>query len=613
MTKRTLKNTILILMVIATTLYFTRINITYAVGTEGGDVTEETDNTNNAENTETNSGFSADTDSDETQPGEDQDCNPCPKPEPDPDSDPDSNNSNGGGDGEDDNDDTPGGDGGDKIEESDEFIDSMHCTFQACSITYGVTNQKMTVTWDLYDMFNEPLKSSFGVLSGTYMGANLCEKRQATYYGHGLGVYDCEKIIEIYHEECTTDKRGNVVSCRSWQEERIEHVTKTQEHAGCNNTALHQGYNSAVAAITGGASYTVDIYDPNEAKCFGKEDGYKYGSGDNEVCTTYQAVAVGEKPTSYYESRQNGNNVIKNYCYELYGACINAKSGKVEYLTSPVNANDENPCRDKGEEWYYVKNETDSEQNKHWHVFIPLNTKETDNYKFIMKANNKETSVGICTALIKKYSKNHEYAKYISPSRNGSFNTNLPEGSIQDAINKVEKAGGCYYNTNIDIKIKQRFYNEVSDDKNSKKSEIIGFNFYYRPIDITNPFPNGITKYSDWEKWGEDEKINQEDPEIDKSFNTVTYATTNINLDFIRNYNKENLYTDWSKMSINGGSMFITSQNIINRNSTITKDSFYSLGCGVENQCEYLDSKHTIKNPIYQPRCKNNKKGEICP
>ena len=395
MTKRTLKNTILILMVIATTLYFTRINITYAVGTEGGDVTEETDNTNNAENTETNSGFSADTDSDETQPGEDQDCNPCPKPEPDPDSDPDSNNSNGGGDGEDDDDDTPGGDGGDKIEESDEFIDSMHCTFQACSITYGVTNQKMTVTWDLYDMFNEPLKSSFGVLSGTYMGANLCEKRQATYYGHGLGVYDCEKIIEIYHEECTTDKRGNVVSCRSWQEERIEHVTKTQEHAGCNNTALHQGYNSAVAAITGGASYTVDIYDPNEAKCFGKEDGYKYGSGDNEVCTTYQAVAVGEKPTSYYESRQNGNNVIKNYCYELYGACINAKSGKVEYLTSPVNANDENPCRDKGEEWYYVKNETDSEQNKHWHVFIPLNTKETDNYKFIMKANNKETSVGI--------------------------------------------------------------------------------------------------------------------------------------------------------------------------------------------------------------------------
>ena len=66
-------------------------------------------------------------------------------------------------------------------------------------------------------------------------------------------------------------------------------------------------------------------------------------------------------------------------------------------------------------------------------------------------------------------------------------------------------------------------------------------------------------------------------------------------------------------MSINGGSMFITSQNIINRNSSITKDSFYSLGCGVENQCEYLDSKHTIKNPIYQPRCKNNKKGEICP
>ena len=596
MTKRTLKNTILILMVIATTLYFTRINITYAVGTEGGNVTEETDNTNNAENTETNSGFSADTDSDETQPGEDNDCDPCVKPETPPEN---PDNPGGGGGGDDDN----GGNGGDLVEEHDEFIDNMKCTFQACSITYGVTNQKMTVTWDLYNMFNEPLKSSFGVLSGTYMGANLCEKRQATYYGHGLGVYDCENIIKIYRYECIKDEDGKDVSCREWQDIRIEHVTRTQAHAGCNNTALHQGYNSAVAAVTGGASYTVDIYDPNEAKCFGKEDGYKYGSGDNEVCTTYQAVAVGDEPTSYYESRQNGNNVIKNYCYELYGACINAKSGKVEYLTSPVNSNDENPCRDKGEEWYYVKNETDSEQNKHWHVFIPLNTKETDVYQFAMKSKSKENSSQMCRAFIEKYSKNYEYTKYIVPAV-GSFNKNKSD------INLVKN--GCYYKSTVTIPIRQRFYNEV-DSNNKDTSELIGFNFYYRPISLDNPFPNGITKYSDWEKWNENKKQGKENPELDKSFNTVTYAAANINLSYIRNYNKENLYTDWSKMNIDGSSIFIQKDNIIDRNGLITNKTFYSLGCGIENQCEYLDKERKIKNPIYQPRCKNNKTNDICP
>ena len=66
-------------------------------------------------------------------------------------------------------------------------------------------------------------------------------------------------------------------------------------------------------------------------------------------------------------------------------------------------------------------------------------------------------------------------------------------------------------------------------------------------------------------------------------------------------------------MNIDGSSIFIQKDNIIDRNGLITNKTFYSLGCGIENQCEYLDKEQKIKNPIYQPRCKNNKTNDICP
>lgn len=487
-------------------------------------------------------------------------------------------------------------------------VGDWNCSPTGCTVNSGVSEHTMTLKWDLYDMFNEPLTSKFGVLAGTHIGANLCESRKAVYYGEGYMNYSCTREVKEHVQDCVTvpssaSKTGYTSYCDTYIHTRIEHMDYTAAHSGCNEAALQDGYNTALFVLSGKESYTVDISDPNEAKCYDKPDGYKYGEEENQVCKTYHAVSIGGVPTSYAESRNNGNTVIKNYCYELYGSCINVKTGKVEYLTEPVSKEDENPCRNKGDEWYYVKNDYKDESDRHWHIFIPLNTKETDVYQFAMKSKSKENSSQMCRAFIEKYSKDYEYTKYIVPAV-GLFNKNKSD------INLVKN--GCYYKSTVTIPIRQRFYNEVASN-NKDTSELIGFNFYYRPISLDNPFPNGITKYSDWEKWNENKKQGKENPELDKSFNTITYAAANINLSYIRNYNKENLYTDWSKMNIDGSSIFIQKDNIIDRNGLITNKTFYSLGCGIENQCEYLDKEQKIKNPIYQPRCKNNKTNDICP
>lgn len=491
------------------------------------------------------------------------------------------------------------------IHETKKQEGEWECTATSCSLDYGVSQHSVKVKGQLYDMFNEPLTSKFGVLAGTHIGANLCEMRKAVYYGSGSMNYSCKRNVKYQVCDITVSigKYGTRYDYVCHYETRIETRTASYPDSGCTEAALRGGYQTALSLLSGEELYTVDISDPNEAECYDKPDGYKYGKEESQICKTYHAVAIGGTATSYKESKNKGNTVIKNYCYELYGSCINVKTGMVEYLTEPVSKEDENPCRDKGDEWYYVKNDYKDESDRHWHIFIPLNAKETNDYQFSMKSKTKEKSSKLCAAIIKKYSKNYEYTKYIVPAI-GSFNKNKSD------INLVKN--GCYYKSTINVSLRQRFYNEVASN-NKDTSELIGFNFYYRPISLDNPFPNGITKYSDWEKWNENKKQGKENPELDKSFNTITYAAANINLSYIRNYNKENLYTDWSKMNIDGSSTFIQKDNIIDRNGLITNKTFYSLGCGIENQCEYLDKEQKIKNPIYQPRCKNNKTNDTCP
>ena len=64
----------------------------------------------------------------------------------------------------------------------------------------------------------------------------------------------------------------------------------------------------------------------------------------------------------------------------------------------------------------------------------------------------------------------------------------------------------CILTSTIKIPIKQQFYKEKKEKSNNKENIVFtGFNFYYRSININNPFPNG-TIDDIWREWAESKK-----------------------------------------------------------------------------------------------------------
>ena len=61
----------------------------------------------------------------------------------------------------------------------------------------------------------------------------------------------------------------------------------------------------------------------------------------------------------------------------------------------------------------------------------------------------------------------------------------------------------------------------------------------------------------------------------------------------MQNQRNGNTYTGISK--------FIEDLDIVTRK--VDKSSIYGLGCGPENENQYLDAARTQKNPLYQKEC----------
>ena len=146
-------------------------------------------------------------------------------------------------------------------------------------------------------------------------------------------------------------------------------------------------------------------------------------------------------------------------------------------------------------------------------------------------------------------------------------------------------------------------------DNGEKKFK--GFNFYYKPIDINNPFPNGLSDTSIWKEWYDNVKDDKKaTPDISKSFDEVTYIAENINATKVRKYTKDNPYTSWKNMNLDGTSNFITTEGVVTRE---TKNKVYKLGCGpLNNTANLLDvhgnpvydaSGNPVSNPLYIKEC----------
>ena len=250
------------------------------------------------------------------------------------------------------------------------------------------------------------------------------------------------------------------------------------------------------------------------------------------------------------------------FSYSPKTVCINLKTSKITY-TDAENCDSDS---------IQVKNE-----NGHWHYFTPLDAKSTDDfYLSIVNSSQSELqSAEFCRAAIDY---NSNYVDLIKDK-------NYKKLSGDKAKDKSIVSEGCLLGTDLKIPVTQKFYNEEQNNNN----QIIfkGFNFYYRAIDINNPFPNGIATDSYWYEWGQSQKANQNpNPDLSESFANKTYITKNISASAVREYNEEHPYTSWDEMNINGSSSLINSNKI---NNTLIErignnKDYYKLGCGPANK-----------------------------
>lgn len=529
-----------------------------------------------------------------------------------------------------------------------------------CKYNYNVYSDKI-ITIDGYDMNdNEIMKYSLNispdnrVLAGTSIGLNIYETKTVRWNLTKVEVTETEaKKTPIY--KCTYKTRTHglpkpgipeiamplsatksanvqpIATCLATEKYTTSYSTCPSEASSCTyesgptfsyyrddgsvetlSTNLEKieecreiAASTAISAANGNvyASYEIEMSDSNDVN---GTEGIKI---TNEDANATRECEGNSCSFSYSAGMEKDSKKIKFY-YRKARACINVKTAEVTYKTG----NDK--CDETIEK--EVSN-TKIESNTHWHYFIPLNAKSTDKIEVnMLKSVGGELTTSECLYVMqhnpinasKPNSTDTTYVDLIKTVADGidfkgdykcyNCNPNNPDewNNEQSADYAEVQANGCYLTSKIKIPVNQKFYNEMSttNESGNTTSNFNGFNFYYRPIDINNPFPNGLSTSSIWEDWNNNKN---KDLDLTKSFENVTYIATNIDARNIRTYNKNNSYTSWSNMNIDGTSKYIDNEGVIQRNNGI---SVYKLGCGPANENDKLDNGDT--NPIYQPGCK---------
>ena len=396
-------------------------------------------------------------------------------------------------------------------------------------------------------LFSESINTEF--LAGTYVMLRVYQTQyfnsSASYYVKALRqVWTCKHYE--YKDVTVCIEPGPMDSCKETGIDKIKYLHSIYDNdCTCNgdDEPRWKGWRDVTA------EYLEDCAAGAIAPSFDLEPIVVAEYNDSNDINTNNTVKVeghecpenikGKEPDKgAADGSHSGANTLSGECAVSYDReadiCINAKNGVVRYLDGQTNGQ----CN--SDEYKLTK---DSEG--YWKYFIPLNANSANDFKFELKSSGSTEIKEICADIQSKY-------------------------SYWDNIINMNSDGTCTYETSVTIPIKQRFYNELENGINFK-----GFNFYYKPIDINNPFPNGINSTSIWND-------SSQTADISKSYDKVTYtANTSGNETEIRNYTKNNPYTSWENMNINGTINFIKNEGIVTSSGSL--NDFYALGCGPEN------------------------------
>ena len=387
-----------------------------------------------------------------------------------------------------------------------------------------------------------------------------------TYWAMSSGATTTTEETVSYYDECPAANANGYKLIESTVK-RYEYTPIEESDSTVNakkQEAANEAHNAA-AKVVGSPIVSVEYITNNN-----------YPSDLSELIydkTIAKKVGTGDQRSSGGMS----GTIWKTYLHTPEKVCMNLKTAEVTYNEKCTPSEEKGIVLIADSETYdkYLKSTV-----TYWHYFVPLNMKSDTDFPLRLSENSdRPLNAEECQYIMKNYS---DYINYIVPSTSAGTDSYKNDYSkLKENSNDWKKTKyGCYFKTTINFPITQKFYNE---EQEGDKLVFKGYSFYYRPIDIKNPFPNGIAADSYWADWN---KQKEKTPDLEKSFNNLTYVATNINANSVRAYNSKNPYTSWNNMNINGKSKFIESG--INGTKIITRyadtNSFYKLGCGPANK-----------------------------
>ena len=487
-----------------------------------------------------------------------------------------------------------------------------------CGYQYNITSTN-SVTINGYNINNEKildksLKIKEEVLAGTSIGLEIYETKKVSYE---VTYYKVKKITQVTCRDKTTNKYdcwckentrgvgtkeyskelpqsgkcssynkyapgwhslkcdlrvlGSTTSCKKVNEKaKEEDVTDQKKINECKEYAVKKA-KEAANSTGSNATYSIIIPNSNDKT-----------SDQGKTTVSGKRIVNEQFSTTKNLQKLSDTRTIK-YRYSTI-PCMNVVTSKVRYVS------DEGNCKPSDNEIIIKDDEFPKGSGiYHWHYFVPLNSKSdsTVDIKLVKNAQvtKNERSSKECLYVVmnnpvdKKDDSKTSYLDLIEPvgkTFKGDY-TRTDKKSCKTCNDYKIFANGskCILTSTIKIPIKQQFYKEKKEKSNNKENIVFtGFNFYYRSININDPFPNG-TIDGIWREWAESKK---KKPDIAKSYTKATYVVSNIKLNNVRNYNKENTYLNWDGMQADGTSTVITNKNLGTLNR-YTKD-YYKLGGG---------------------------------
>ncbi len=508
-----------------------------------------------------------------------------------------------------------------------------------CDLIEDDTKESVTLKEDIYDANNNfigewlLIKDKYRFVAGRFVGIDAYEEYEKTYsltiVPHCTVQYErtdcstqCCDPAECGGLSCTTvcttltwcgSCEATVADCRDEADEKLESLAR--------GTNLQESF----------IATRQDVNDINK--------GHINGKPTIEVAPSQRDVDYGKNEPEDRNSAKVWRTVKMAYTYNLPPAWINPQTGEVKY----ENDTDDRLTLEDDDKKTFIKVPELSTARYGNPVrigtyFIPLNAKSTDlvRYNLTPDYNRPALSKELCYTIIDKYNVKSDtewYWKDFLVSANYEELISKRASTAAAAKSIVRQEGGCRMALYAYFRIAQGFYHEVGPTKppgtpgageditigpgdtgsssSSSQISIKGFNFYYRPIEFSASFPNGLSYYSYWINVYNKERNavtvkNASDHmlDLDDSFRAVTYFTDdNYNLDAIRAYNAkdDNKYTSMAKINKSGTSSFISGGYGVSRKYCQT---YYALGCGPE------DPENSLYAGYYE-ECKKRKTG-VC-